>query len=140
MFRSRSYPDKVTVEIHSVRTAVRRNQRGASLTDLVVEITQRRRGYFDANRQRRIDACEEEIPAEQDFIYRAGCTLLINPLTMEIRRVIRTPGTINDDVELERMRSYLVEGASVAVNAFQMKGWLDRKAEPFAMLHAEAEV
>jgi hypothetical protein len=107
---------------------------------LVVEITQRRRGYFDANRQRRIDACEEEIPAEQDFIYRAGCTLLINPLTMEIRRVIRTPGTINDDVELERMRSYLVEGASVAVNAFQMKGWLDRKAEPFAMLHAEAEV
>lgn len=140
VFRSRSYSDKVAVEIHSVRTAIRRNQRGASLTDLVVEITQRRRGYFDADRQLQIDEGRQPVPEKYDFIYRAGCTLLINPHTMEVRRVITTPGTINDDVELERMRSYLVEAASAAVNAFHMKGRLDRAAEPFAMLHAEAEV
>ena len=40
-----------TVEVHSVRTALRRSPRGALVTDLVVEITQRRRGYFDAAEQ-----------------------------------------------------------------------------------------
>ena len=39
------------VEVHSVRTALRRGPRGgAPVTDLVVEITQRRRGYFDRRR------------------------------------------------------------------------------------------
>ena len=48
VFRSRTGEHRVAVEVHSVRTALRRSPRGATVTDLVVEITQRRRGYFDA--------------------------------------------------------------------------------------------
>ena len=35
-----------SVEVHSVRRAARRTQKGSTVTDFVVEITQRRRGYF----------------------------------------------------------------------------------------------
>jgi hypothetical protein len=47
---------------------------------------------------------------ERDFKYRAGCTLRIDPEKTQIRRVIRTPGTVADDGELERMRRYLLDG------------------------------
>jgi hypothetical protein len=139
VFRSRAHPDRVAVEVHSVRTAVRRTQRGAPVTDLVVEITQRRRGYFDPQKQKDIDGGQPL--QEPDFVYRAGCTVLINPNTMEIRRVIRTPGTIKDDAQLERMRKYLVDGAGAAATAFYARGHNARAgaAEPFALLHGEAE-
>ncbi|MBL8823164.1 MAG: hypothetical protein JNJ77_11295 [Planctomycetia bacterium] len=130
-------PNRISVEVHSVRSAVRRSQRGAPITDLVVEITQRRRGFFDLKKQK--DNDDGKVTDEQDFIYRAGCTLLINPNTMEIRRVIRTPGTIKDDVQLDRMRKYLLEGANMAVNAFQTKANHLRLNEPFALLHSEVE-
>ena len=45
IYRNRS--DLPTVEVHSVRTALRRDARGATVTDIVVEVTQRRRGYFE---------------------------------------------------------------------------------------------
>ena len=54
---------------------------------------------------------------ERDFKYRAGCTLLIDPEEMQIRRVIRTPGTVADDDELDRMRRYLLDGLTPP-NAF----------------------
>lgn len=75
---------------------------------------------------------------EPDFIYRAGCTLLINPNTMEVRRVIRTPGTIKDDGHLERMRKYLVQGASGGERVLY-EGPQRHSDEPFALLHSEAE-
>ena len=139
VFMSPTFPHLVAVEVHSVRTALRRSQRGAPMTDLVVEITQRRRGYFDPQKQKDIDSAVLMPVPEPDFIYRAGCTLLINPNTMEVRRVIRTPGTIKDDGHLERMRKYLVQGASAAANAFYTKGHSAHSDEPFALLHSEAE-
>ena len=78
----------VATEVHSVRTAVRRGPRGASVSDLVVEITQRRHGYFDAGEQKSKDRGGPLArDARHDFTYRAGCTLLIDPVTMEVRRV-----------------------------------------------------
>lgn len=144
VFRSRSKESRVAVEVHSVRTAIRRSQRGAPATDLVVEITQRRRGYFDPQRQAKIDSGKITVPDECDFVYRAGCTLLINPSTMDIRRVIRTAGTIVDDAQLGRMREFLKTGASAADNAFYTRGrgfhaHAGRAAEPFCLLHNEAE-
>ena len=93
MFRSRK-TGLPAVEVHSVRTALRRSRRGAIVTDLVVEITQRRRGYFDEDVQRRKDAEGAEPQDQGDFRYRSGCTLLIDLDTMGIRRVIRTPSAI----------------------------------------------
>jgi hypothetical protein len=138
VFRSRSTAQPA-VEVHSVRTALRRSPRGATVTDLVVEITQRRRGYFDEKTQTQKDAGGGEPSDRGDFRYRAGCTLLIDPVTMGVRRVIRTPGTVKDDVQLERVRRFLTEGGLEPDNAF----WLARDAlhahEPFALLHQHSE-
>ncbi|HEX9987289.1 MAG TPA: hypothetical protein VGE45_02290 [Chloroflexia bacterium] len=140
MFRSRT-SGQVAVEVHSVRTALRRSPRGAPTTDLVVEITQRRRGYFDAAKQKEYDAPGQTEPAgDGDFRYRAGCTLLINPTTMEVRRVIRTPGDIADDAQLERVRRFLTEGGLEPPNAFDFAREAMNAREPFALLHRDPEV
>lgn len=139
VFRSKS-SGLVAVEVHSVRTALRRSLRGAPTTDLVVEITQRRRGYFDPEEQKRMDARGKPEPAKEgDFRYRAGCTLIINSKTMEVRRVIRTPGTIADDEQLERVRRFLAEGGLEPGNAFDFARRAMSAREPFALLHRDAE-
>ena len=140
VFRSKS--GAVAVEVHSVRTALRRSPRGGTMSDVVVEITQRRRGYFDKAVQEQKDAQRKPSPAGDgyDFIYRAGCTLLINPVTMEVRRVIRTRGTIADNRELERVRRFLADGGLEPPNAFSRARDVVNAREPFALLHRDEEI
>ncbi|MBB4637071.1 hypothetical protein [Longimicrobium terrae] len=130
----------VALEVHSVRTAVRRTSRGSPTTDLVVEFTQRRRGYLDPARQAEMDALPPgaQEMAKPDFVYRAGCTLLISRGTMAVRRVIRTAGTVADDEELARMRLFLSGGMPPA-NAFAPALAAMNAREPFAILHAGEE-
>ena len=136
VFRSTKFSGRVAVEVHSVRSAIRRTPRGASVTDLVVEITQRRRGYFDPEKQIAMDARPVSGPFDkQDFIYRAGCTLLIDPMEKKLRRIIRTPGTIADDAQLNRVRLFLSEGLE-PTNAFDSPTEMLHAREPFALLHA----
>ena len=140
VFRSQASEDRVAVEVHSVRTALRRSPRGGTATDLVVEITQRRRGYFSVEKQKLMDAPGSSQPkGDGDFRYRAGCTLLINPTSMEVRRVIRTPGTIADNRQLERMRRFLTEGGIEPGNAFDFAQKAAHAREPFALLHRDGE-
>jgi hypothetical protein len=139
IFRSRT-TGEFAVEVHSVRTALRRTTRGATVPHLVVEITQRRRGYYDADRQRDVD--NGKIPLKDgdsgDFRYRAGCTLLIDPQTMAVRRVIRTAGTIDDNDQLERVRGFLT-GELEPTNAFEKARAAMVAREPFALLHHDGE-
>ena len=131
-----------TFEVHSVRTAVRRSRRGSLVTDLVVEILQRRRGYVDPAAQADRDSGHVEMEAKDfgDFRYRAGCTVLIDPANKRIRRVIRTAGTIIDDKALNRQRAFLRGEQLVPTNAFDKPGpQLDTK-EPFALLHKYGDV
>lgn len=138
VFRSRSGTG-VAVEVHSVRTALRRGPRGETITDLVVEITQRRRGYFDEKVQEQKDAPGSPSPTDEgDFKYRSGCTLLIDPVTMVVRRVIKTTGKINDKKQLDRVRRFLTEG-SEPVNAFALSRNSLHTHEPFALLHRHGE-
>jgi hypothetical protein len=149
VFLSKSSSNSPATEVHSVRRAVRRTQRGSTVTDLVVEITQRRRGYLDAAVQQEQDSGIATTEEPHDFLYRAGCTLIIDLKGMEIRRVIRTPGTINDDKQLEKLRRFLSgESGQDASNAFDSpfaaltasmtvgSAGRDRAfREPFALLH-----
>lgn len=138
------------IEVHSVRPALRRTASGMLSTDLVVEITQRRHGYFDEKLQARMDAPaarRRRARERPDFIYRAGATVLIDPASREIRRVIRTAGTIADEGELERLRRYLRGRGGGSGNAFDgdLTPSLRRRApaareEPFALLHRVEEV
>jgi hypothetical protein len=141
VFRSPSSENRVAVEVHSVRRALRRSPRGETVADLVVEITQRRRAYFDPEKQKEMDKPGTLHPPDEkgDFRYRAGCTILMDPTTMEVRRVIRTAGTIADDAQLERIRRYITEGAPGPSNAFQPARHAIHGREPFALLHRQAE-
>ena len=135
---------KPTLEVHSLRPALRRTVDGSTRTDLVLEITQRRRGYFEAKEQEEEDRRKGKAGQRKhcDFWYRAGCTVLIDPVTVEIRRVIRTPGTIADDRELERVRRFLTGELGATGNAFDAGlarslrlGAREARDEPFALLH-----
>jgi hypothetical protein len=123
------------VEIHAVRPTVRRTAAGMVSTDLVIEITQRRDGYLDEDEQKKRDSGEPR-RGKPDFMYRAGATILIDPSTSEVRRVITTPGTIADDEGLDRVRRFL-RGDDRLGNAFDdgpAMSLRDRQ-EPFALLH-----
>jgi hypothetical protein len=138
VFRTHSDNNRVAVEVHSVRTAIRRTAKGATTNVLVVEITQRRRGYYDPKIQKSKDGKIRLKAGERgDFRYRAGCTLLIDPLTMTVRRVIRTAGTIADDEELERQRQFLFEGGLRPSDAYSSATRALSSKEPFALLHRQ---
>jgi hypothetical protein len=140
-----------TVEVHSVRPALRRALDGSLRTDLVLEMTQRRLGWFDRDEQTRRDTPGNTDFDGYDFIYRAGCTALIDPISQTVRRVIRTRANVSDDDALEQLRRFLtgegVSEGSAAVDeivgdaysggrarSLQERGWkLD--PEPFAILH-----
>jgi hypothetical protein len=141
VFRSPSNENSVAVEVHSVRRALRRSPRGETVADLVVEITQRRRAYFDPDKQKAMDAPGINHPPHEkgDFRYRAGCTVLMDPTTMEVRRVIRTAGTIADDEQLRRIRRFVTEGVAGPSNAFQPARNAIQEREPFALLHRQSE-
>jgi hypothetical protein len=142
----RSKENVPSVEVHSVRTALRRSSRGTALTDLVVEITQRRRGYFNPRAQEEADKRTKPFDRSErgDFTYRAGCTILFDPQNKQVRRVIRTAGTIIDNKELERVRRFLTGEIVSTGNAFDSgcpPSLSSRRSatrrEPFALLHRE---
>jgi hypothetical protein len=131
------HPNRANIEVHSVRTAMKQGVLGWPEQHMVVVLTQWRAGFFDKDKQRikdrEPDAWKDDA---RDFKYRAGCTLLIDPEGMQIRRVIRTPGTVADDDELDRMRRYLLGGLTPP-NAFAGVGErFGESAEPFAFLHS----
>ena len=104
---------------------------------MVVVLTQWRAGFFDKDKQKAKDqVLDSANDLERDFKYRAGCTLLIDPEEMQIRRVIRTPGTVADEDELDRMRDYLLGGLTPLDAFAPVAARFAATAEPFAFLHS----
>jgi len=128
---------RASIEVHSVRTAIKQGALGWPEQHMVVVLNQWRAGFFDKDKQKTRDQLPDAFnDPERDFKYRAGCTLLIDPQEMQIRRVIRTPGTVADEDELNRMRDYLLGGLTPP-NAFApVTGRFAANAEPFAFLHS----
>ncbi|UTP40317.1 hypothetical protein M9M90_03835 [Phenylobacterium sp. LH3H17] len=131
------------VEVHSVRIARRAGPDGQDIRQLVVEITQTRRGFFDPEAQARADRGEGD-PKARDFIFRGGATLLVDLRASlirydavmklsegKIRYAVRK--RIDDDRRLQAQRDYLRGGADRDLG-FVYFGERDGQ-EPFAMLH-----
>lgn len=129
--------NRANIEVHSVRTAIKQGPLGWPEQHMVVVLTQWRAGFFDKDTQNKKDQLAGAFnDSERDFKYRAGCTLLIDPEEMQIRRVIRTPGTVADEDELMRMRDYVLGGLTPP-NAFApVTDRFAANAEPFAFLHS----
>jgi hypothetical protein len=130
---------RANIEVHSVRTAMKQGALGWPEQHMVVVLTQWRAGFFDKGKQKAKDQVPDSAnDPERDFKYRAGCTLLIDPEEMQIRRVIRTPGTVADDDEFDHMRDYLLGGLTPP-NAFApVTARFGASAEPFAFLHSHS--
>ncbi|CTQ62798.1 hypothetical protein [Roseibium album] len=136
-----------TVEVHAVRPILRRPYELTGEVSLVVEVLQRRRGFFDNDEQQVMDKPGQihDRTYRGDFTYRAGCTFFLNPETLDIYSVIRTPGTISNDVELARMRAWLT-GEEIPLHHAFDRGPLSLseeadpyRNEPFALLHEHDE-
>ncbi len=142
-----------TVEVHSVRMARRIGKRGQMESEYVVELIQSRDGYFDpkvqafADRNQNAKAKAAWLatrpnakPSDfgRDFVYRSGCTLLIDTKSYEIRRVIRTKHRADEDEGLNRLREYLLRGEAGPANAFDAPKDQDGE-NAFAALHRHVE-
>ena len=90
-------------EIHSLRPIRRVGPKGQLLADLLVEITQSRPGEFDGDDFPRWNYDWDRNKA--DFIFRGGCTLIIDMKTTEIRYVI--PKEIDNNKRYSRQQEYL---------------------------------
>jgi hypothetical protein len=96
-----------TLEVHSVRPARRIGPDGQTELELVIEITQRRRGYCDPAIQDKVDN-RKIPPPEPDFIFRGGCTLLVDPDSGRVRYCIYK--NVMDNERLARMRNTVNNG------------------------------
>ncbi|WP_141245779.1 hypothetical protein [Mesorhizobium sp. WSM3862] len=125
-------------EVHSVRTALRRGNKTNLVPDFVIEITQRRTGYFEPQRQLAADQGKPTANVDRgDFTFRRGCTLVVNPRTREIRWVARTDKNICDDGELDTLRQFLLGSPISMQDAFHGPVAPGRVNNPFAAVHRD---
>jgi hypothetical protein len=126
--RSRGRP---TVEVHSVRPALRTGPNGEQLMQLVVEITQVRKGYADPDDQEAYDSGRKPVPDAADFLFRGGCTLIVDMRSRAVLYCIRK--RIDSNRRLEDQRSFLFgsEQESLAATYLGTR----RRQEPLAFLH-----
>lgn len=122
-------------EIHSVRWASRQTPDGDYIKDLIVEITQKRKGYFDPERQKHFDKPGTKHPPKEDFIFRGGSTLIISPDTGDFRYVILK--SVGDNRRLEAQRNFHLHGSILGVSDTYESNAANGKlpGEPFAFLH-----
>lgn len=122
-------------EVHSFRPCRRIGPDGQERTDMVVEVVQRRKAFFDPAVQAEVDA--GRLPdARPDFYLRGGCTLVIDPVAADVRYCVQKPIRTAGDGRLARERRFRqgqfgdkVGGAYLAPAA---------GGSPFAFLHAHS--
>jgi len=142
-------------EVHSVRPVRRIGPDGGTLAQFVIELTQRRRGYFDPADQAKADGGDPELLRNPDFVFRGGCTLLVVPETGQVRYCIYK--RIASEYRLERTRRYLTGEQRPSLRATYfgdprrkysahlvsevegLDGEEQARVEPFALLHHSLE-
>lgn len=106
--------DTPRLEVQSVRPARRIGPDGQTVTDLVIEVTQSRLGYFSLKKQQEVESGKKP-PVDPDFVLRGGCTLLIDLETGEAKYCVYK--RVLSDNRLNRMREYLKMGAAPGLRA-----------------------
>jgi hypothetical protein len=117
-------------DVHSVRIARRTGPHGMELHHLIAQITQRRRGYFDEEEQKRVD--REGSDTEPDFWFRGGATVIVDLRNAQVQRVIRK--RIDDDGRLAEQRSFLLGDELALAMVTDDTGIAE---EPFAFMHGD---
>jgi hypothetical protein len=125
----------LAVEVHSVRTCGRTGPDGQDLRQLIVEVTQRRRGFYDPKIQDEEDAGDQTAPPlEEEFVFRGGATLIFDLREGVLRYAIRK--RISDDDRLERQRAYQSGRAAEGLGyTYDPRRRGVASQEPFAVVH-----
>jgi len=121
-------------EVHSARISRRAGPEGQETHHLIIQMTQKRRGYDDPLDQQMADAGDAAVLARgPDFWFRGGATLHIDLRDGKLLRIIRK--NVCDDKRLAAQRDFRTgetsaqaTGARAGVNP-----------EPFAFLHRSFE-
>jgi hypothetical protein len=135
------------LEVHSIRPTRRVGPDKQIVSDLVIEMTQRRKGYYDEKDQKEADS-GNEFDKPPDFIFRGGCTMLVDIEKAWVKYCIYK--RISSETRLKRMRRYLTGNINPSryssyygyphreyFNQKYAKDGKDEKLhfEPFALLH-----
>jgi hypothetical protein len=125
------------VEVHSVRATRRSGPDGQDVRQLVVEVTQRRRGYLDPEEQKKADReplrkKRKPPPKKADFIFRGGATLIIDLRDNRLRYVMRK--CIDDEERLNEQRELLARPDGFGFTYLSDEPGKSNR-EPFAMAH-----
>ncbi len=125
-------------EVHSLRPARRVGPDGELLVDLVIEITQQKAGYFDLDIQDQVESGSLNPTPQADFIFRGGCSLLVDPLNSKVRYCIVK--NILSAHRLARQRQFLTAGTEPSLRAMYFGSAIQSGLkEPFAFLHRAIE-
>jgi hypothetical protein len=138
-FLAQSWPK---VEVHSVRATRRTGPDGQDLRQLIIEITQRRRGFYDPSTQVEQDKKADD-PAHPDFVFRGGATLIFDlqeaagyRRSGSLRYVIRK--RISDETRLRRQAEFLKQhrfgGFGITYSSSDLD-YYGEPREPFALVH-----
>jgi hypothetical protein len=131
--RESDYPP---VEIHSVRTTRRTGPDGQDLRQLIIEIAQQRRGFYDNETQVEQDELKAGRVKPGDFVFRGGATLIFDLREGHLRYAICK--RIADDRRLDEQREFLqthrFSGLAFAYGLHDGSDHSDSD-EPFAFLH-----
>ncbi len=130
--------DTPLFEVHSARISRRAGPDGQELPQLIVQMTQRRRAYFDPEEQEaaerndygKIGEMRRDTP---DFWFRGGATIHVDLRDGRLLRIIRKR-IDNDDRLADEKRFRLGD-----VTGLAMTGERRRGGEPFAFLHRSAQ-
>lgn len=125
--------DHASVEVHQVRATRRAGPDGQDIRQLVIEVTQHRRGFIDDVVQREQDALGQGKPRSHDFLFRGGATLIFDLRDKQLRYVIRK--RINDDTRLAEQRDFLKDRHRLAALGATYGEDAAHTHEPFAMVH-----
>ncbi|MDB5328688.1 MAG: hypothetical protein JWM57_4257, partial [Phycisphaerales bacterium] len=122
-------------EIHSLRPARRVGPNGEFISELVVEIAQRRRAFLTDEREKAGEGMHRDGSGRPyDFYFRGGHTLILDLQRGLMRYSIFK--SINSASRLERQRSFMNESTGASLRATYSNG-LNTTSEPFAMLHRD---
>jgi hypothetical protein len=119
------------VNVHSCRLTRRIGADARLLTDWIVTITQRRRGYVDPAVQEAQDAGDSD--QREDFIFRGGCTLVVDAATGQVRYCIAKDILANERLARRRESASQLGPADSDTPGSQRR---DGRTEPFLLLRS----
>ena len=128
-------PNGPKFEIHSLRPARRVGPNGEFISELVVEIAQRRRVFLTDEREKAGEGMHRDSSGHPyDFYFRGGHTLILDLHRGEVRYSIFK--SINSATRLERQRIFISNSTGTSLRATYSSG-VNESKEPFAMLHRD---